>query len=46
MKAIINNRVHDDIIAITDCCHNSIEKLINRGFTLSMNDGKMIVDKI
>ena len=44
-KPVINGRVHDDMIAITDCCHNSIEILINSGFILSMNNGKIIVDK-
>ena len=46
MKAIINGRVHDEYLAITDCCHNSIKTLIEYGYLVSMREGKMIVDKI
>ena len=45
MKAIINGHVHGDMIAITDCCHNAIAKLLEYGFSVSMKDGKLIVDK-
>lgn len=46
MKAIIDGRVHDEFLAITDCCHNAIKVLFEHGYTVSMNNGKMIVDKI
>ena len=45
MKAIIDGHVYDDKIAITDCCHNAIKVLFENGYTVSMNNGKMIVDK-
>lgn len=45
MKAVIDGHVYDDKIAITDCCHNSIKILMENGYFVSMNKGKMIVDK-
>ena len=45
MKAIIDGYVHDELIAITDSCHNAIKTLFSWGYTLTIKDGIMIVDK-
>ena len=45
MKAVIDGRVHDEFLAITDCCHNTIKILMDNGYTVSMNKGKLIIDK-
>lgn len=45
MKAIINGTVHSDLIALTESCHNAIKTLFECGYSLTIKDGVMIVDK-
>lgn len=46
MQAVIDGRVHEEFLAVTDCCHNSIKKLMENGYIVSLQEGKLIVDKI
>lgn len=45
MCAVIDGRVHDDCIALTDSCHNAIKTLIDNGYSVSIQEGKMLVNK-
>lgn len=45
-KPTINGFVKDDFLAITDCSGNTINRLLAVGFMLSMNEGRLFVNKL
>lgn len=40
----VNGTIHNDIMCITDCAPVVIKRLIESGYSISINNGKTIVD--
>lgn len=46
MNPTIDGHVCKDYIALTEASHHAIDFLIANGFTISLQNGRLIVDKL